>query len=319
MSKSRTISVSLSVVIISLMAVSPAQAASQTTWHIQLGSGSEDLARWATDFYPGSITIHTGDIVQFTNNLGEPHTVTFGAPDDLFLNPSLYIAPSGGKILTGDPGQKLNSGAIAPEFPFGTSFNLTVTAPPGEYRFRCVFHPLMRGSINVIPSGEELPKTDEQYFNIGRASINHDLAIARLIQEQTRQAAKLATDLGGTGIEVAAGGGNGISSVFRFFNSHLTITAGQTVTFVNRDFYAPHTVTFGPEPPGAPGSLILPYGDPTNFNGTTPLNSGFLFTPFQVTRISITFTTPGEFHYFCGLHDMLGMVGSITVLPSSDG
>ncbi len=314
----RKLSVSIAVLIIGMMAISPAQAVSQSTWHVQVGAGSSDMARWGLAFYPNSITVHPGDNVQFTNNLGEPHTVTFGAPSDLFLNFFQYFGPYGGSILTGAAGQQLNSGILGAGFPFGTSFNLTVNAPPGEYGFRCALHPLMSGSITVIPSGEDLPKTAKQYAREARVSIRQDLAVARQIQAQTKLAAKLASDLGGKGIEVAAGGGDGTSAVFRFFKGHLTITAGETVTFVNRDFFTPHTVTFGEEPPGAPESLVQPYGDPSHFNGTTPLNSGFLFTPFQVTRFSITFTTPGEFHYICGLHDQLGMVGSVTVLPADD-
>ncbi len=312
----RKVSVSFAILIIGLMAISPAQAVSQSTWHVQVGADSSDMARWGLAFYPNSITVHPGDNVQFTNNLGEPHTVTFGAPSDLFLDFSQYFVPYGGSILTGAARQQLNSGLLGAGF--GTSFNLTVNAPPGVYGFRCALHPLMRGSITVIPSGEELPRTAKQYAHEARVSIRQDLAVARQIQAQTKLAAKLASDLGGKGIEVAVGGGDGTSAVFRFFRSHLTITAGETVTFVNRDFFTPHTVTFGQEPPGAPESLVQPYGDPSHFNGTSRLNSGFLFTPFQVTRFSITFTTPGEFHYICGLHDQLGMVGSVTVLPTDD-
>jgi plastocyanin len=95
----------------------------------------------------------------------------------------------------------------------------------------------------------------------------------------------------------------------------LTVRVGDTVTFVNRDPYVPHTITFGPEPPGAPESLIAPYGNPTHFDGTAPLNSGFLYPPFPFgTQFSVTFTASGTYDFICGIHDTMGMVGSVTVM-----
>ena len=34
-----------------------------------------------------------------------------------------------------------------------------------------------------------------------------------------------------------------------------------------------------------------------------------------VTRFRVTFIRPGVYHYVCALHDDLGMVGEIIVLP----
>jgi plastocyanin len=37
--------------------------------------------------------------------------------------------------------------------------------------------------------------------------------------------------------------------------------------------------------------------------------------PPGTTRFRVTFTKPGIYHYKCALHDGLGMVGQVTVLP----
>ena len=33
------------------------------------------------------------------------------------------------------------------------------------------------------------------------------------------------------------------------------------------------------------------------------------------TRFRVTFTAPGTFNYICGLHDTLGMIGTVIVRP----
>ncbi len=306
----------LTVVALAMLSIATsasAQAANgPSTWHVQLGVASADMARMGMAFYPSDLAVHPGDVIVFSSGVPlEPHTVTFGAPNDLYLNPFAYFAPYGGSTFTGEP---LNSGWLGDGLPFGTSFTLTVDAAPGTYSFRCGLHPLMRGSVTVVPADQALPFTDAQNQHRAFAQETVDLAHARVIATQSAVAAKLASDIGGTGIEVAIGGGDGTSTVMRFAPDSLTVHVGDTVTFVNRDPYTPHTVTFGEEPPGAPDSLIAPYGDPTNFDGTTPLNSGILWVPFGVTMFQVTFTAAGTFSYICGLHDLMGMTGSVTVV-----
>jgi plastocyanin len=43
--------------------------------------------------------------------------------------------------------------------------------------------------------------------------------------------------------------------------------------------------------------------------------TGLAQAPLGVTRFRVTFTAPGIYPYKCVLHDNLGMVGQITVLP----
>lgn len=66
------------------------------------------------------------------------------------------------------------------------------------------------------------------------------------------------------------------------------------------------------------------------YNSTTFLNSGFLQAqapdrtapasgdtqlPPGTTRITITFSKPGNYYYHCALHDVDGMLGEVVVLP----
>ena len=105
------------------------------------------------------------------------------------------------------------------------------------------------------------------------------------------------------------------------------VHVGETVTWTNLDPETPHTVTLGPEPPGGPVGALLPSpgvtGQHATISGpvTSTINSGFLAMgdgPFSVNgpQFSVTFQAAGTYKYLCVLHDDLGMVGSITVLPA---
>jgi plastocyanin len=279
-------------------------------------------------FYPNAITVHRGDILVFTDSLIEPHTVTFGANGPI-ANPFAFIAPqnlSGPGLAIFTNTGILNSGVLVLNGPFGNQIAVTIDVGPGTYSFRCVIHPLMTGTVTVVPNSQPLPRTDAQYQQLARRQMKIDLAEAREIREASIEAAESAADIGGTGIEVAVGGGNGVATVMRFFPSQLKIHVGETVTFVNRDPFTPHTVTFGPEPPGGveglvpPANRTFPFSAPTPFDGSFALSSGLMlsFFPWGST-FSVTFTAPGTYPYICGLHDMMGMKGTVTVTSGTGG
>lgn len=306
-----------------LALVPTARAATPATFHVTIGASSPDMALMGMAFYPNALTVHQGDIIVFTNSVAEIHTVTFGVSGPI-TNPFAFFAPqnlSGPGAMTFTNSGIISSGILVAGGPFGNSVAVTIDAAPGTYAFRCALHPLMLGSVTVVPDSQALPKTDAQYQALGRAAMARDLGRAAGIAAQSMAAALRAADIGGTGIEVAVGGGNGVSTVMRFSPSNLTIHVGDTVTFVNRDPYTPHTVTFGEEPPGgdlglvAPANRSFPFSAPTNYDGSFNLNSGFLLSalPWGNT-FSVTFTAPGTYSYICGLHDIMGMVGTVNVV-----
>ena len=314
--------VGLAVVATSLVFATPARASTPQTFHVTLAAANADMSLMGMAFYPSTFTVHQGDILAFTNDLPEPHTVTLGVSGPIG-NPFDFIAPQN---LTG-PGTGtyfgnmiLNSGILVVGGPFGNQFALTIDVGPGTYAFRCAIHLFMTGTVTVVPDSQTLPKTDAQYQHQAHTRMTVDIAHGRDIEEASIEAAATAADLGGTGIEVAAGGGDGVSAVMRFFTSDLTVHVGDTVTFVDRDPFTPHTVTFGLEPPGGieglvpPANRTFPFNAPTAYDGSFNLNSGFMFSIFPWgTTFSVTFTAPGTYPYICGLHDLMGMKGSVTV------
>ena len=82
----------------------------------------------------------------------------------------------------------------------------------------------------------------------------------------------------------------------------LTVHAGDTVEWINSSG-AVHTVTDDPALAATPKDASLP-------KGAAPFNSGFLKAG-QVYRHR--FTVPGQYRYFCILHESSGMVGAVVV------
>lgn len=304
-----------------LAALPGSRAATPATFHVTLGAASPNMALMGMAFYPNALTIHRGDIIVFTNNLIEPHTVTLGLTGPV-TNPLAFFAPinsAPGSVVFTNTGL-VSSGFLLPDGPFGGRYAVTFDVAPGTYVAQCALHPLMSSKITVVPDAQPLPKTDAQYQAIGHAHMVVDIAHARSIAVASALAAAKASDIGGTGIEVAIGGGDGVSTVMRFSPSDLTIHVGDTVHFVNQDPFTPHTVTFGAEPLGgdaglvAPANRSFPFSTATSYDGSFNLSSGFLLDVFPWGHMfNVTFTAPGTYNYICGLHDMMGMTGTINV------
>lgn len=336
----RALATAAALVVGSLAAAFPVPAAAAgATWNVQAGAFNApppNLSTEITAFYPANITLHQSDQVVFTG-VGV-HTVTFNAPP-LFGFAFGGSLPFNGSTLTAtnqDGGAPLNSGAFgtgggpgAGSTPPPPTFTLTVDAPPGTYHFSCRFHRQMAGSITVVADDQALPSTDAENQVAAQAAINADIGLGATILAD-------AADQEDNGVAAGVGAtsttGFGAVAELRFAPSTIEVEAGQSVTFVNRDINTPHTVTFGPEiagPPGAPPGF-LPYGSTTISDPAQSANSGFLVSqelvnylnagflfappvPAPHTSASFTFTTPGVYHYFCALHDTLGMVGTVVV------
>ncbi|MBM3935252.1 MAG: hypothetical protein FJ319_13310 [SAR202 cluster bacterium] len=142
-------------------------------------------------------------------------------------------------------------------------------------------------------------------------------------------------------LTVLVGGGRGTSSLNAYFPQRLPIRAGDTVTWVMNKVGGddPHTVTFTDtpdtladiiqKPNGGPldqyfhPSLLSPTrlpGDPVEkYEGTGYYNSGIMFgydvgVP-MVDQFQLTFNTPGEYRYYCGIHEF--HKGTIVVEPKT--
>jgi plastocyanin len=108
-----------------------------------------------------------------------------------------------------------------------------------------------------------------------------------------------------------SGGGAGpqtatvnMTDAFQFVPPSTTIKSGGTVTWMNTGSQ-PHTITDDPSKAINAADSALP-------SGAQAWDSGFINGGQSYSH---TFTTPGQYTYFCTPHESLGMVARITVTP----
>ncbi len=122
------------------------------------------------DFFPGKLTVHPGDTVQFIlspTNIAAPHTVTFlnGFPDIeliipvpnppgppfLLINPEVIFPINPGEPLTRE--KVLSSGLLDPLGPGPKSFTWTIGDISGEIAYECLLHDTsgMEATLKVVP------------------------------------------------------------------------------------------------------------------------------------------------------------------------
>ncbi len=293
------------------VALVPATARAATGWHVGAGAESKDMAIQLAYYFSGDITVNAGDTVTWDFQAGEPHSVHF--------------------LSTGSGGE-VDSGLQVKGAP---SFSLTFNQP-GDYAYFCDLHSFMKGVVHVQAAGSAYPH-DQGYYDLqSQVKQNQLLAQGRALMAQGLAAA--AQDNGNqqsitAGIGAAHPQDGGSVFVFRFLKSPQNVKVGDTVTWINRDPEAPHTITFNENytnpfqalfPDGL--DVLGPPGHATISNPAQKVNAGFLWAapafPFPVppvvyrgTTFQAKFTQPGVYHYYCELHDILGMTGTITVSP----
>lgn len=143
----------------------------------------------------------------------------------------------------------------------------------------------------------------------------------------------------GVGEIASTTGGVQTSSLVRFVNGKIVVHVGDTVEWGNFDPEEPHTMTFGTEPQDlfdpSPNVTVDPDGGlhATLNSPSDSVHSGFIVqalpdqpgTPVNLspnnaialnpTIFRVTFMGPGTYNYKCLLHDNLGMVGQVSVVP----
>jgi plastocyanin len=203
----------------------------------------------------------------------------------------------------------------------------------GSYTFFCTVHPGMRGTIKVVPRSRRAPTKAQNQRRVDKQ-----------LKKQIVTVKKLNRFRGPKGNVVQAGSDQGAVSILRFFPKSKTVKAGTTVRFqMPRSTREIHTISFGPQayldeisrgsfaPVSTPGvqgpptivadSRAFRPSDPPPLPAYTGTNhgNGFLNTgplgrsgPFPPTA-SITFSTPGTYHYICLIHPE--MHGTVVVKP----
>lgn len=283
------------------------------TWHATVGVESTDRGIQGMVLLPADLWINVGDTVRWTVQSSSRHTVTFLPPGQ--SRPSFspvdlsQVLRQGGTAYDGV--SYYNSGLLSayshPQL--RRTYQLTFENV-GTFAYICLVHHHMTARVHVRPAGTPYPHTQAEYDGLVRQQT------AAILQDGRGQAQKAAAQ--SSAHQVTLGVGDDRANVMRFLPRHIVIHVGEAITFTDRDRLGdePHTVSYHNESAYA-GSVPdgERNGDPTRFDGTQPLNSGYLGHSqlFNGTSFTVTFTRSGTFRFYCGVHDYLGMKATIVV------
>ncbi|WP_219637557.1 plastocyanin/azurin family copper-binding protein [Cohnella sp. CFH 77786] len=133
-----------------------AESAPQS-WDVSVGQAMDHDSAMFFSMQPGTVYIHEGDTVTFTNrDMAAPHTVTFlvGGPPIADDKSPIATDPSG---VQWDGSKLLNSGELMPQASYAVTFTKS-----GAYAYYCAYHPTMKGTVVVLPKGQPIPSKVEQ-------------------------------------------------------------------------------------------------------------------------------------------------------------
>lgn len=322
-----------------IAAVGASNPATATQWTATVGAQTADLAHTALAFLPNEMWIHPGDSIRFSFVTDELHTVSFLKPGQL-RPPAFSNFGVNGGVFIGCPGTtpdgSIEDGTACVSSAIGgPGQSYSVNFPtPGNFKLVCLVHTRMTGAIHVLPLSEMLPH-DQAFYDRAASTVREALlseaeSLNGRDNEENDHPGN-AVIAGRSSIH-STGGGSQTVSVMRFFNPVIVVRVGDTVEWTNTSTPVFHTVTFGAEPfnDAPPSQGVTPDADGARHavisSPNQSVNSGFLGIPNQetpgtaeapldTTRFRVTFTAPGTFNYICGLHDNLGMRGTVIVRP----
>lgn len=293
-----------------------AQAANLT---IVVGGGEPGYA--VNQFGPNSVTVIAGSTVTFKNTWEEPHTVTFpgSKPVPPPSDPTWPVPTNPGVTTAFDGVTYLSSGMVAKGQTFDVKFPTA-----GSYRFVCIIHPGMEGTVQVVATGGTA-STQAQLDTAAQKAYGDTLTALKA--EAAKQTAKGVTKEtnadGSTTWHITVGGMVGTSDLQQFFAPDLTIKVGDTVVWESA-IGTPHTATFLggdklPVPPIPENPLVMQPSKVAagGYSGSGYLNSGILGVGWPAKSFSAKFAAAGSFPYICILHVPQGMGGTITVAQVS--
>ncbi len=323
--------------LVSLSLALPRTVEAQQNWKAGLGAQSKDMGKQVIAFLPNELWIHANDSITWTSASGDIHTVSFFVAGQKYSD-----------FMTGCPGFSPTGSSFngmtcvsAPPLAEGQSF--TVKFPKaGNYSLICLVHPHMTGVIHVLAANAALPH--DQFFYEEQAEKQTRALLSDADNDKEHHSHEQMEDMlsarvwHGNGVAAGIGEMNSTAagfqslSVVRFLHGTIEIHAGETVEWSVLDPALPHTITFGKEPlnPGPPSAnvsfdadggrhaTLKAPGDSTNSGviGAVPMNqAGVPQSPPSIPVFRVTFLKPGTYDYICALHDNLGMVGKVIVLP----
>jgi len=323
--------------LLAMLADAATGAAFATEWTAQAGAQTLDLGNQILAFLPNELWIHAGDSIRWTFRTDEWHTVTFLQSGQTRppLNDPTGTTFVGCPGVTSDGSNFDNSTCVTSDR-LTTGKTYTVNFPSaGNFKLTCLVHSRMTGAVHVLPGSMALPYDQPYYDRQADDQGTELLAEARRLERrgntESRKSAPYKV-LAGISSVLATGGGSQTVSVMRFQGASTVVHVGDTVEWTNLATPPYHTITFGTEPanlmPPGPGLTLDPDGvrHARISSPTDSVHSGVIGIPNQetvgqpqgaleFTRFRVTFAAPGTFNYICGLHDDVGMVGTVIVVP----
>jgi len=297
-----------------ISSVFAADPAVPETWQVSVGK--ETAATSLDSMFPKVVFIHEGDKVVFTNGaIATPHTVTFlaGQTPLTTQDPTHAIpsAPSGGSW---DGKAFLNSGILVPS----QSYEVTFTAS-GAYSYYCVLHPMMAGTVVVVPKGQPIPSKVEQAA-AAKAQEN-DLLLQESMLQGPHAAQYVANKDGSLTYKVDLGSQNSTFSHNRMMPETVIVSEGDSVSWTNLSPYEPHWVTFNKPADlsfftdkGEFNPQFMPPAGGKEFAGKESgfTNSGILMS---TQSYDLKFPKAGTYTYECYLHSGSMMKATVIVVP----
>lgn len=283
------------------------------TWEVSVGKETE--ASSLDSMFPKVLFIHEGNKVVFKNDATfTPHTVTFLA-GEAPLDPSnpASMAPTAESGSAWDGKKFLNSGMMVPT----TQYEVVFTAA-GAYNYYCILHPMMTGTIVVLPKGAKIPTKIEQ---MAQAKKEFDALVQREkeILSHSSKAPYLANEDGSLNYSVDVSTADTQLSFNRNMPETIVISEGDTVQWTNQSGYEPHFVTFNkPEdlnffmPDHSFNPQFMAPAGGSVFNPAEFTNSGIMVPK---SSYSLKFNDAGTFYYECYLHSGSKMNGYVVVVP----
>ena len=247
----------------------PAPACGGTLWNANAGAETKDQAVQADGFFPNEVWIAQNDCIQWTFvPVNEIHTLTLLKPGA--VRPSFGPPPCPPGVPPGSgtqpSGSSYDGSACVTSAPMANGATYTVVFPKsGNYKFVCLIHTDMNGTVHVLPKGSPLPYLKSDYDRQAREDAETLLSDGDQPRHDRDDWNRVDGNAvtAGTGEIVATGGGLRYRAVVRFLPGTIHIHAGESVVWTNLDPTEPHTVTFGAEPANfIPNYYSLPPSDP---------------------------------------------------------
>lgn len=289
----------------------------------------EDPAIAVLMYLPQSITVNVGTTVSWALTGPEAHSVTFypaGEVPPATGGGQALFAPRPAAGGVHHPGALITSGLVPfgpdPPAPFRLRFEHT-----GSFRYHCVIHPGMIGTVDVVPR-DAPADTPEDIARRGDRELRQWTAEGKEAKRRLTSGPPVGTRNADGSITwtVETGTTTGHTDVLHFSPVVADVRPGDGIRFVNNAQSA-HTATFGgsqppPTDPSSPDATQpLPGPSPQVVNPVDPAGTGTLppagpvgsRLPSAARSFTFVLPQPGEYPYVCVYHLASGMAGLIRV------